>query len=74
MHYLELILDVLDEAYKLGYKDKLIKLFGGLLASTFSYESRKLIENKIKKYFSKKERSLIDLYKLHYEGIIRIDD
>ena len=74
MHYLELILDILDEAYKLGYKEKLIKLFGGLLASTFSYESKKLINDKMKKYFTQKERNLIDLYKLHYEGIIRIDD
>jgi len=74
MHYLELILDILDEAYKLGYKDKLIKLFGGLLASTLSYESKKLINDKIKKYFTQKEKNLIDLYKLHYEGVIKIDD
>ncbi len=74
MHYLELILDILDEAYRLGYKNKLIKLFGGLLASTLSYESRKLINDKIKKYFTKKEKNLIDLYKLHYEGILRIED
>ncbi len=73
-YYIEMILDILKKAYKEGFIKEALKGFGGLLASVYSYENKKLIEAQIDTLFSKEEKYLIELYKLHFEGNIIVED